>query len=76
MKPVARMSRGFSAAVADSINTGYFLEPVSILALTLVGPLHRWTSSKIKSFAPRKVHSQLLASLHLPNLVLPVFSFS
>ena len=41
MKPVARMSSGFSAAVADNISTGYFLEPVSILALTLVGPLHR-----------------------------------
>jgi hypothetical protein len=76
MKPVARMSSGFSAAVADNISTGYFFDPVSILALTLVAPLQRWTSSKIKSLAPLKVHSQLLASFHLPNLVLPVFSFS
>ena len=76
MKPVARMSSGFSAAVADSISTGYFFDPVSILALTLVAPLHRWTSSKIKSLAPRKVHSQLFASFHFPNLVFPVFNFS
>ena len=76
MKPVARMSSGFSAAVADSISTGYFLDPVSILALTLVAPLHRCTSSKIKSLAPLKAHSQLFASFHFPSFVLPVFSFS
>lgn len=76
MYPVARMSSGFSAAVADSISTGYFFDPVSILALTLVEPLHLCTSSKIKSFTPEKVHCHVPDGVHCPNFVFPVFSFS